>query len=53
MTPSKPNCPTTTSPGCPNVSEEQDSDLWTFKEDINNPLKEMQENANDQVEALI
>jgi hypothetical protein len=51
---------TTTSPGYHNKPEKQDSDLKfhliriieDFKEDINNSLKEIQENTGKQVEAL-
>jgi hypothetical protein len=49
---SKPSSPTTTSPGYPNTLEKQDSDLKShnnmmikdLKKDINNSLKEIQEN---------
>jgi hypothetical protein len=52
--------PNTTSPGYPNTPEKQDSDLKShlmmmiqdFKKDINNSLKEIQENTGKQVEAL-
>ena len=48
------------SPGYPNTPEKQDSDLKShlmmmiqdFKKDINNSLKEIQENTGKQVEAL-
>jgi hypothetical protein len=47
-------------PGYPNTTEKQDSDLKSylimvikaFKKDINNSLKEIQENTAKQVEAL-
>jgi hypothetical protein len=49
---SEPSSPTTGSPGYPNIPEKQDSDLKshlmmmieTFKMNINNSLKEIQEN---------
>ena len=52
--------PTTGSPGCPNTLEKQNLDLKLylmmlvedFKKDINNSLKEIQENTDKQVEAL-
>jgi hypothetical protein len=52
--------PTTGSPGCPNTLEKQNLDLKLylmmlvedFKKDINNSLKEIQENTGKQVEAL-
>ena len=52
---------TTTRPGYPITPEEQDCDLKTyliqiieaFKETINNPFKEIQENAIKIIEALI
>jgi hypothetical protein len=52
--------PTTTSPGYPNTSRKQDSDLKSFlmmlvedfKKGINISLKEIQENTAKQVEAL-
>jgi hypothetical protein len=48
------------SPGYPNTPEKQDSDLKSYlmmvvedlKKDINNSLKEIQENTAKQVEAL-
>jgi hypothetical protein len=54
---SKPSSPTTTSPGYPNTPEKQDSNLKSylmmmiedFKKDINNSLKEIQENRGKQV----
>jgi predicted RNase H-like nuclease (RuvC/YqgF family) len=57
---SEPSTPTTESPGYPNTPEKQDLDLKSylmmlvenFKEDINNFLKEIQENTAKQVEAL-
>ena len=57
---SEPSSPTTASPGYPNTPEKQDSDLKShlmmmiedFKKDINNSLKEIQENTGKQVEAL-
>lgn len=60
MTPSEPNSPTTASRGYPKISEEYDADLKchlmkiieTFKEDIHNSLKEIQETTGKQVEAL-
>jgi hypothetical protein len=50
---SEPSTPTSVSPGYPNTPENQDSDLKSyfmmliedFKEDINNSLKEIQENT--------
>ena len=60
MASSKCNPPTTTSPGYPNTSEKQNLVLNSqlmmmiedFKKDINNSLKEIQENTIKQVEAL-
>jgi hypothetical protein len=57
---SKPSTPTTASPGYYNTPEKQDSDLKSyllmmieeFKKDINNSLKEIQENTGKQVENL-
>jgi hypothetical protein len=57
---SEPSSPTTASPGCPNTQKKQDEDLKShlmmlvedFKKDINNSLKELQENTGKQVEAL-
>ena len=57
---SEPNSPTIASPGYSNTSEKQDSDLKSllmmmiedFKKDINNSLKEIQENTGKQLEAL-
>jgi hypothetical protein len=57
---SEPNSPTIASPGYPNTPEKQDSDLKSllmmmiedFKNDINNSLKEMQENTRKHLEAL-
>jgi hypothetical protein len=57
---SEPHSHTTASPG--NLApEEQDSEIKfhlmiiieAFKEDINNPLKEIKENAGNQLETLI
>jgi hypothetical protein len=56
---SEPSTPTTVSPGYPNIPEKQDSDLKSYlmmlvediKNDINNSLKEIQENTDKQVEA--
>ena len=58
MVPSEPNSPTTASPGHPNTLEKQDLDLKSqlmmmiggFKKDINNSLKEIQENTGKQGE---
>jgi hypothetical protein len=52
--------PTTARPGYPDTPENQDADLKpylmkiivSFKEDINNTLKEIQENTGKQVEAF-
>jgi hypothetical protein len=60
LTPSEPISPTTASPGYPNTPEKQDSDLKSyfmnmiedFSKDINNSLKEIQENTGKQVEVL-
>ena len=60
MATSEPNSPTTASPGCPNTPEKQGSDLKShlmmmieyFKKDMNNSLKEIQENTSKQVEDL-
>ena len=57
---SEPNSPTTWSPGYPNTPEKQDIDLKShlmmmiedFKKDINNSLKEIQENTGKYLEAL-
>jgi hypothetical protein len=57
---SEASTPTRASPGYPNISEKQDLDLKSyrivlvedFKKDINNSLKEIQENTGKQVEAL-
>jgi hypothetical protein len=57
---SEPSMPTTESPGYPNTPKKQDSDIKSylmlvvedFKKDINNPLKERQENSAKQVEVL-
>jgi hypothetical protein len=57
---SEPSTPTTASPGYPNTLEKQDSDVKShlmmlvedFKKDINNSLKEIQENIAKQVEIL-
>ena len=57
---SEPSSPTTASPGYPNTPEKQDSDsksylmmlIEDFKKDINNSLKEIQENTGKQLEAL-
>jgi hypothetical protein len=54
------NYPTITSPGYTTTPEKQDSDIKPllmttiedFKKDINNSLKEIQENTGKQVEAL-
>ena len=60
MTLSEPSSPTSASHGYPNIPEKQDSDLKShlmkmiedFKKDINNFLKEIQENTGKQVEAV-
>jgi gas vesicle protein len=57
---SEPSSPITVNPDYPNTPEEQDSDLKShlmmmiedFKKDINNSLKEIQENTGKQLEAL-
>jgi hypothetical protein len=57
---SKPNSPTIASPGYTITPEKQDSDVKSllmmmiedFKKDINNSLKEIQENKGKQLEAL-
>ena len=56
---SEPNSPTIASPGYTITPEKQDIDLKSlmmviedFKKDINNSLKEIQENTGKQVEAL-
>ena len=57
---SEPSSPTTTGPGYQNTPEKQDFDLKShlmkvvdvIKEDIDNSLKEIQENTSKQVEAL-
>jgi DNA anti-recombination protein RmuC len=60
LAPSKPSSPTTASSRFHNIPEKQDSDLKSylmmliedFRTDINNSLKEIQENAGKQLEAL-
>ena len=59
LAPSKPSSPSTVRPGYPNSPENHSADLKTyfmkireFFEDINNSLKEIQENTSKQVEAL-
>ena len=60
MVTSEPSSPTTASPGYPNTLEKQDLDLKLylmmlledFKKDLNNSLKEIQENISQQVKAL-
>jgi hypothetical protein len=51
---SEPSSPTSVSPEYPNTPKKQDSDLkfHLMKKDINNSLKEIQENTGKQVEAL-
>jgi E3 ubiquitin-protein ligase DOA10 len=57
---SEPNSPTVASPGYTITPEKQDSDLKSrlmmmtedFKKDINNSLKEIQENTGKQLETL-
>jgi hypothetical protein len=57
---SEPSSPTTLSPGYPNTPEKQDSDLKShlmkmiedFNKDINNCLKETQENTSKQLRAI-
>jgi hypothetical protein len=57
---SEPSIPTTASPGYPNTPKKQDLDLKSylmkvvkdFKKDIDNSLKEIQENTAKQVEDL-
>ena len=56
----EPSTPTTVSPGYPNTPEKQDSDLKSyhmmlvedFKKDINNSLKEIQENTANQIDVF-
>jgi hypothetical protein len=60
LIPSEPSSPTTASPGYTNKPENQDADLKSFlmkiiesfKKDINNLMKERQENKGKQVEVL-
>jgi hypothetical protein len=60
MASSEPSSPTTTSPGYPNAPEKQNLDLKShltmlienFKKDINNSLKEIQENTGKELDAL-
>ena len=60
MAPSEQTSPTTASPGYSNKQEKQDLDLKSylmlliedFKKDINNSLKELEENTNKQVKVL-
>jgi hypothetical protein len=57
---SEPSSPTTVSPGYPNTQEKHDTDLKSylmmlsedFVKDINNSLKEVQENTGKQIESL-
>jgi hypothetical protein len=57
---SEPSTPTTASPAYPNTPEKQDMDLKSylmmlvedFKKNINNSLKEIEENTAKQVEVL-
>jgi hypothetical protein len=57
---SEPSTPTSASPGYPNTPKKQDSDLKSYvmmlvqsiKKEINNSLKEIQENTAKQVEGL-
>ena len=57
---SEPSSPTTACPRYPNAPEKQDSDLKShlmmmievFKKDVNNSLKEIQENTGKQLEVL-
>jgi hypothetical protein len=57
---SEPSMPTTVSPGYPNTPEKQDVDLKSYlmmmvedyKKEINNALKEIQENTDKQVKVL-
>ena len=56
----EPTSPTLASPGCTITPEKQDKDLKSllmmmmedFKKDINNSLKEIQDNTGKQVEVL-
>jgi hypothetical protein len=58
LAPSEPSNPTTSSPEYPNTPKKHDGDLKSFlmkiiesfKDDINNPVKEKQENTGKQVE---
>ena len=60
MATTEPSSPTTASPGYARTAEKQDSDLKphlmkmieVFKEDIKNPLKEIQENTIKQTKEL-
>jgi hypothetical protein len=60
LAPLEASSPMTASHGYPNTPEKQDSNLKSgimkrigaFKEDIRNPLKEIQENTGKQVEIL-
>ena len=60
MATSEPSPPTTASPRYPNTLEKQELDLNSylmmlidgFKKDLNNSLKEIQENISQQVKAL-
>jgi hypothetical protein len=57
---SEPNSPTIASPEYPNTLEKQDSEIKSLlmmmiediKKDINNPLKEIQDNTGKQLEAF-
>ena len=57
---SEPSTPNTVNPGYPNTPEKQDSDLKSyhmmlvedFKKDINNSLKEIQENTANQIDVF-
>ena len=60
MASSETSSPTTVNPGYPRTPEKQDFDLKShlmmvieeFKKDINNSLREIQENTGKQLEAL-
>jgi hypothetical protein len=58
LAPSEPSSPTISSPGYTNTQEKQDVDLKIIshdadiKKDIDNSLKEIQENTSKYVEAL-
>jgi hypothetical protein len=59
LAPLEPSSPTTASPGFPSTPEKQDMDIKSylmiliedFKKNINNSLKELQDNTGKQIES--